>query len=41
MASTDLYLLFILILYAFVVVGMGYILIRVYRDRTRKVKKLR
>jgi hypothetical protein len=41
MASTDFYLLFILILYALVVVGMGYILIRVYRDRTRKVKKLR
>lgn len=41
MASTDLYLLAVLILYALVVVGMGYILLRVYRERTRKVRKLR
>jgi len=41
MASTDLYLLVVFILYALVVVGMGYILLRVYRERTRKVRKLR
>lgn len=41
MAALDTFLLFILILYALVVVGMGYILLRVYRQRNRKVKKLR
>jgi hypothetical protein len=41
MASTDAYLFFVLILYSLVVVGMGYILFRIYRDRTRKVRKLR
>ena len=41
MATTDLLLLLTLILYALVAVGMGYVLVRVYRDRNRKVKKLR
>jgi hypothetical protein len=41
MASVDTFLLVVLLLYALIVVGMGYILFRVYRDRNRKVKKLR
>lgn len=41
MASLDLFLLAILVLYALIVVGMGYILFRVYRQRNAKVKKLR
>jgi len=41
MASADPFLLLILVLYALVVVGMGYILFIVYRRRNRKVKKLR
>jgi len=41
MASGDPFLLLVLVLYALIVVGMGYILIRIYRDRTRKVRKLR
>ena len=41
MAALDTFLLFILILYALIVVGMGYILFRVYRQRNRKIKKLR
>jgi len=41
MASMDGFLLFILVLYALIVVGMAYILYRVYRQRNRKVTKLR
>jgi len=41
MATADPFLLFVLVLYALVVVGMGYILFRIYRQKTRKVKKLR
>ena len=41
MASFDAYLFLVLLFYAAVVVGMSYILIRVYRERTRKVRKLR
>lgn len=41
MASTDTLLLLVLILEALVVVGMTYILIRLYRQRTQKVRKLR
>jgi hypothetical protein len=41
MATFDLFLLFLLLLYALIAVGMAYILIHVYRQRTRKVKKLR
>lgn len=41
MAALDTFLLFILILYTLIVVGMGYILFRVYRQRNRKIKKLR
>lgn len=41
MASGDPFLLFILVIYAIVVVGMGYIFFRIYRSRTRKVRKLR
>ncbi|MDA4134559.1 MAG: hypothetical protein OK441_03205 [Thaumarchaeota archaeon] len=41
MASGDPFLLLVLVLYALVAVGMGYILFRVYRSRNRKVKKLR
>jgi hypothetical protein len=40
-ASFDGYLFLVLLFYALVVVGMSYILIRVYRERTRKVRKLR
>jgi hypothetical protein len=41
MASPDYILLLVLVFYAVIVVGMGYILLRLYRDRTRKVRKLR
>jgi hypothetical protein len=41
MASGDPFLLFILVIYALITVGMGYLLLRVYRSRTRKVRKLR
>ena len=41
MASGDPLLLLILVLYSVIVVGMGYILFRVYRSRNRKVRKLR
>jgi hypothetical protein len=41
MAALDSFLLLILVLYALIIVGMGYILLRVYRQRNRKVKKLR
>jgi hypothetical protein len=41
LAALDAFLLSILILYALIVVGMGYILFRVYRQRNRKIKKLR
>lgn len=32
---------FVLLAYTLAAIGMAYILIRVYRDRTRKVRKLR
>ena len=41
MVSGDPFLLFVLVLYALVAAGMGYILFRLYRSRTRKVKKLK
>lgn len=41
MASIDTFLLLVLILYALIIVGMAYILLRVYRQRHGKVKKLR
>jgi len=41
MAALDSFLLLVLVLYALIIVGMGYILLRVYRQRNRKVKKLR
>jgi hypothetical protein len=41
MATGDPFLLFILVIYALIAVGMGYILFRVYRSRNRKVRKLR
>ena len=41
MASSDPLLLLVLVLYALIVLGMGYVLFRVYRSRNRKVKKLR
>jgi hypothetical protein len=41
MATSDPLLLLVLVLYALIVLGMGYILFRVYRSRNRKVKKLR
>jgi hypothetical protein len=41
MATADLILLLALVFYAVIIVGMGYILYRMYRQRTRKVRKLR
>jgi heme/copper-type cytochrome/quinol oxidase subunit 2 len=41
MASSDPLLLLVLVLYALIVLGMGYVFLRVYRSRNRKVKKLR
>jgi len=41
MASLDFFLLAVLVLYALIVVGMGYIFLRLYRQRRGKVKKLR
>jgi len=40
-ASFDAYLFLVFLFYALVLVGVSYILIRVYRERTRKVRKLR
>jgi len=41
LASGDPFLLFILLIYALITVGILYVLIRVYRTRTRKVRKLK
>jgi hypothetical protein len=41
MAASDPYLLLVLIAYALIFLGLGYILFRVYREKTRKVRKLR
>jgi hypothetical protein len=41
MPASDPFLLLVLILYAMIAVGMGYLLFMLYRRRTRKVRKLR
>jgi hypothetical protein len=41
MATADPILLLTLIFYAVIIVGVGYIFYRMYRQRTRKVRKLR
>ena len=41
MAAGNAFLLLILIGYALLFMGLGYILIHVYRSRHRKVRKLR
>jgi hypothetical protein len=40
-ASVDSLLLITLIFYAIIVVGFAYILFRIYRQRNRKITKLR
>lgn len=41
MASLDTVLLLTFVLEALIVVGLGYVLITIYRRRTQKVRKLR
>jgi hypothetical protein len=41
LATGDPFLLFILIVNFAIIVGLGYVLFRVYRAKTRKVRKLR
>ena len=41
MAVIDADAFFLILFEVLAAVGMGYILIRVYRERTRKVRKLR
>jgi len=40
-AAFNAYLFLVFLFYALVIIGVSYILIRVYRERTRKVRKLR
>lgn len=41
MSVSDPFLLLVLILYALIAVGMGYLLYTLYRRKTRKVRKLK
>jgi hypothetical protein len=41
MSVSDPFLLLVLVLYALIAVGMGYLLYTLYRRKTRKVRKLK